>query len=929
MAKRGLSRKELEEIKKREEIEAAAEVFEEFVATFQEDATKVSKVWVKAGTYDAGQRKEDAKDKGKLYKPTSKLASLAESFSSRSKANETKETKESKDKSLQKKEKKKSNLEMFKEELRVIQEEREERHRVKAHLKPSRFEPVSVSSPSTSKSSLSLGPILTEEKTGSFDVGDPNTTNIYLGNINPKMTEQQLMDTFGKYGPLASVKIMWPRTEEEKARNRKDILSFEMKLGWGKALPIPARPIYIPPALLEKTLPPPPTGLPFNAIPSPQDIDQIPPPGTPYPTHGEALENFNKIISRAVVKVVIPTDRNLLCLIHRMIESVVREGPMLEAMIMNKEIDNQQFRFLFENRSPAHIYYRWKLFSILQGESGNVWSTEDFRMFKGGSIWKPPSMNPFSEGMPDELFSSDEEDDESRRRSLSKSQKKRLELMLRKLTPEKTKVAEAMIFCIEHAEAYEEIIDFIAESLNSVKTSIAKKLGRFFLVSDVLYNSSAKAVNASSFRSGFQSHMVEIVNYMHQAYEATESRLKAEAFRQRIMLCFRAWEEWNVYPAEFLIHLQNVFLGLVSADQDISQRSSGNVEDVDGIPLDDAEAIDGAPLSDSEDLDGIPLDGAALLRSAVKLQTSSPARSFTVTKSNKYDADFDGVPMSEDLDGVPMKSSSSPIVRRDRRRGQTKSSSSSTSKWETSAPVVATSKWDNIDPETESNEPSRKKSKAKHDEDIFADLDMKQKGAVSDEDLDGAPLDSSPEATRHSSGSRNEDQRGKLRELELKVVRYQDELEAGLHNQILGMSVSEQVQQYREHLLRKSKRDRSQERGDGRERESTRERRSAHSTEKSDRSGRQGADRERYKEKDRRRSISRSRSRSRSPRKSSRSKRTRSSRSSSPSHTLRRTPRRSRSKSDDDSSKRSRRSRSRSLSPRRTPKNQKKSKNLK
>lgn len=28
------------------------------------------------------------------------------------------------------------------------------------------------------------------------------------------------MDIFGKYGPLASVKVMWPRTEEEKARNR-------------------------------------------------------------------------------------------------------------------------------------------------------------------------------------------------------------------------------------------------------------------------------------------------------------------------------------------------------------------------------------------------------------------------------------------------------------------------------------------------------------------------------------------------------------------------------------------------------------------------------------------------------------------------------------------------------------------------------------
>ena len=34
------------------------------------------------------------------------------------------------------------------------------------------------------------------------------------------MTEEQLCKLFGQYGPLASVKIMWPRTDEEKARNR-------------------------------------------------------------------------------------------------------------------------------------------------------------------------------------------------------------------------------------------------------------------------------------------------------------------------------------------------------------------------------------------------------------------------------------------------------------------------------------------------------------------------------------------------------------------------------------------------------------------------------------------------------------------------------------------------------------------------------------
>lgn len=34
------------------------------------------------------------------------------------------------------------------------------------------------------------------------------------------MNEEMLCQHFGKFGPLASVKIMWPRTEEEKCRNK-------------------------------------------------------------------------------------------------------------------------------------------------------------------------------------------------------------------------------------------------------------------------------------------------------------------------------------------------------------------------------------------------------------------------------------------------------------------------------------------------------------------------------------------------------------------------------------------------------------------------------------------------------------------------------------------------------------------------------------
>ena len=84
--------------------------------------------------------------------------------------------------------------------------------------------------------------------------------------ICEQVNEEMLCKEFAKYGPIASVKIMWPRTQEEKDRNRncgfvsfmdrecaaqalknmdgKELLGYVMRVGWGKAVPIPPKPIY-------------------------------------------------------------------------------------------------------------------------------------------------------------------------------------------------------------------------------------------------------------------------------------------------------------------------------------------------------------------------------------------------------------------------------------------------------------------------------------------------------------------------------------------------------------------------------------------------------------------------------------------------------------------------------------------------------------
>ncbi|KAJ6642766.1 U2 snRNP-associated SURP motif-containing protein [Pseudolycoriella hygida] len=784
MGKRPLSRREQEERRKREEETAAAHAFKEFVETFQEAPSTVSKVWVKAGVYDAGTRRtysllfkslkyyeyllslgEDNREKGKLYKPTAK-----EEKSSAEKAQEyakllSTDTKTSNSTTKKKThEKKKSVLESFKEELRQIQEEREERHKYKSIAK------TILQAPEPDL----LAP--RDNEFGSMDNGDPNTTNIYLGNLNPKISEQQLMELFGRYGPLASIKIMWPRSEEEKSRGRncgfvaymsrvdaeralknlngRDVMGYEMKLGWGKSVTILNHPIFIPPALVEHVMPPPPSGLPFNAQPQLNDIANFPPKEyfLNYSTDPDIKRDMEEIAYKCIVKVMIPTERPLLALVHRMIEFVVREGPMFEAMIMRREIDNPIFRFLFENESPAHIYYRWKLFSLLQGDTPTEWRQKEFRMFRKGAIWKPPALNFYTQGMPEELIS-DDGAPECNKGALSTAQRDRLEDLIRHLTPERSKIGDAMIFCIEHAEAADEICECIEESMSSLDTLVSKKIARLYLISDILHNCSVKVSNASFFRKSMENHLEQVFTHLRSSFMALESRLKAEGFKMRVLQVFKAWEDWTVYPRDYLTKLKHIFLGL--------SLSSDKPSDIDGNPISDDE-------KDDEDLDGVPLDGAALLKSALirGIPGANPAENrMREMDRDSEDDDIDGVPFDDDIDGIPLE----------------KLASSSTglkpggfipSKWETVDPdqieaqAITTSKWDTLDNSSAPDPP-----------------------ALSEVSTDGS-FDNDPRDL-------DEEKRSRLKKIEVKVLQYQDELESGIRQTKPGWTIDKQIQHYR------------------------------------------------------------------------------------------------------------------------------------
>lgn len=114
---------------------------------------------------------------------------------------------------------------------------------------------------------------------GSFDNGDPQTTNLHVANLPANVTANAIGMHFAQFGPVASVKIMWPKEEggvnvslqansaniaarkaglngfisfmkrrdAEKALDKCDNSEWGgsiLRMGWGKAMPLPPRPAY-------------------------------------------------------------------------------------------------------------------------------------------------------------------------------------------------------------------------------------------------------------------------------------------------------------------------------------------------------------------------------------------------------------------------------------------------------------------------------------------------------------------------------------------------------------------------------------------------------------------------------------------------------------------------------------------------------------
>eukprot|EP00916_Digyalum_oweni_P014356 GHVL01023585.1.p1 GENE.GHVL01023585.1~~GHVL01023585.1.p1 ORF type:complete len:1053 (+),score=208.92 GHVL01023585.1:244-3402(+) len=558
--------------------------------------------------------------------------------------------------------------------------------------------------------------------------GGDDSTNLYLGNLSCDVTEEFLCQEFGKFGQIMSVKIMYPRSEEERLRGRHcgfvafaerepaesamnsldgvDFYGVAVKIGWGK--PVPNRPAVVRPP--GAPVPPPPSGIPINQVNPPMIIPlppPPPPPTTPMIPEGTVIYQIPSIappitppppplatvlpglgtpvqgtgfsdtpptdspgIEELIVKV--PNDPRIRRLIDRISKYVALEGHQFEQIIMEKEILNGMYAFLFHQASPDHIYYRWRTFAYSQGDSVTAWRTEPFQIFIGGPMWVPPPCDKSDEAKSTNFTDGPSESGiggssgrglggprsaQSGSISMSDADRDDFEDILRGLKMDKKSIENGLIFAIDHAESALEISECLAESLTLKETWLQNKIARLYLVSDILNNSCCTKQGAWAFRSAFEKALPSVFEHLRQVYDEVPGRVTAMTMKEKIMKIIRTWDSWAIYPQAYTQGLEVTFCRpnkLIKSFDD-SLASTGDAgEDVivDGIVCPEPLRMQ---LREWKKLDESTLEKMCHTK-ALPLSGNREKQLRRLIEYEEYwqtsETDIDGVPL--DIDGEPL-----------------------------------------------------------------------------------------------------------------------------------------------------------------------------------------------------------------------------------------------------------------------------------
>uniref|UniRef100_A0A7S4RUJ3 CID domain-containing protein n=1 Tax=Alexandrium monilatum TaxID=311494 RepID=A0A7S4RUJ3_9DINO len=284
---------------------------------------------------------------------------------------------------------------------------------------------------------------------------------------------------------------------------------------------------------------------------------------------------------------------------------------IMENLGETRDID---FGFLGEKSDSQEAqYYRWKAFALAQGDGLRHWRCEPFQMCQDGTTWHPPVDVP-SESSRSRSRSRSASGSRGRSRSKSRSrsrkrrrkhqerrsglgqpagsgrlgrrERKELARLLAALTPKVCTLLEAMCWCLDKAECAVQIAHELVEALQEADLTLAERVVRLYLISDVVHNSGSviAMANAWCYRREFEAQLPEAFERLHAAYRGEDSRMVAERAGEQVSRILRSWQVRAVFSPQFIKGLEVSFFRDILSSDSIPRPGARTAGGVSSLP---------------------------------------------------------------------------------------------------------------------------------------------------------------------------------------------------------------------------------------------------------------------------------------------------------------------------------------------------------
>ncbi|EGB12644.1 hypothetical protein AURANDRAFT_18917, partial [Aureococcus anophagefferens] len=174
--------------------------------------------------------------------------------------------------------------------------------------------------------------------------GYQGTTNLCVNNLAATVTEEKLMQVFGAFGDIFSVKVMWPRSEDERRRGRnRGFVSFRTREDADEALN----------ALDETSI---------EGVRIARTRWDAPPDSAleaALESTGDDATDAAVFQASAKIIVVAPPDERTRRLVDATALFTAADGRAFEEFVRVQEGANPEFAFLSLADSDDGRYYRW------------------------------------------------------------------------------------------------------------------------------------------------------------------------------------------------------------------------------------------------------------------------------------------------------------------------------------------------------------------------------------------------------------------------------------------------------------------------------------------------------------------------------------------------------------------------------------------